>query len=64
MLIGQTVFENLVVRQIFWLPTQCGSGLHLGHKINFFLQYFCQVKNGSTFADMLLWFMSSSGVQN
>jgi len=43
-LIGQTVFENLVVRQIFWLSTHCGSGLHLGHKINFFLLYCCQEK--------------------
>jgi hypothetical protein len=44
MFIGQTVFENLVVRQIFWLSTQCGSGLYLGRKINFFLLYFCQEK--------------------
>jgi hypothetical protein len=47
---GQTIFENLVVRQIFWLPGKGGSvfsstilwpSILLGMQIPFILLFYC-----------------------
>jgi hypothetical protein len=61
--IGQTVFKNLVVRQIFGCPHSVVLAVIWGTRLISSFSTVARKKDGSTFADILL-FRPSAGVQD